>query len=780
MFENVHQSTNSQIITIEKSILTSNKKSMDHFEFISNQSVVHDYLTSYGDNKSIVSQRNLIDFFKKISDSTNGFEEVYIFNKDGSLSFVQSKNYLYNHNKDNLWLNQLVQRSGREGMTTVEKSERGYVFAYTIQVIDSEGTVLGYLIGTENLNYISNWFTASNQNDITGMFLMHNGEIINSSGLVNSFKIKDEMSKHEQKYESLVNNFYQVSNDSKEADSMVYVEPGPYGLKIGLISSTKDFNNIQNFLIKSSAVIIGIITLIIIALVFFLIKTVVINRLSLIKAATQKMTAGIMDVQLPVNQKDELGEVMRNFNDMSDRINTSYEQIHDLAYFDELTGLNNKSYFKEELSKTMTNLYGSEEIALLSIDLDDFKSINDLHGHQLGDEYLKVIADRIKQIAEEDTENGSLKYTIFVARLAGDEFSVILKGKNVKSYSERVSKKIIASISDVMHLNSIECYPSCSIGIAIYPTHANDKDELFRFSDITMYEAKNSGKNKFLMFESEMVEGVLFKEAICKEIKIAIEHDAFELYLQPKHDVKNNCFNKFESLIRWNHKERGFISPGVFIPIAEESNLIVEIGNWVLKQTCKNIRTFEMKGWENFKVSFNVSPQQLNDRNFAKKLKECIRIFNIKPEHLEIEVTEHSFAKNQDLVVKELEKVRELGVSVALDDFGTGYSSLEYIKMLPLDVVKLDRSFVSQAKKCEVNLVIIQAVLNIADALNLMTVAEGVETLEEFELMKELNVDYIQGFYFAKPMPMEDIMKMCDLRPERNNKPRLVIDQKIA
>lgn len=771
--ENVHQNTNAHLHSAISRIESNATKSISQFEFIANQPVIHEYLKSSGEERSVVYQSRLIGFFDEMSNK-NGFEEIFIFDADGKLSYTHSSEIFYDHREDSKWYGYLINQLGEKPYATIQSTSRGSRFVYTIKINDKKGSPVGYLIGTENMSFLSGWMHLSSESDIAGAFLIHDKKVIQKSGDFNTVDILNAVKSNDSGNQHQFTNYFSLADERNEIKQLIYTASGPFDLIIGVVVSYAAFAQLQDYLITGSIFGSLAIMLMLIALIYFSFNRLIIGKLDVIKNATQQIAEGTHDIELPENMNDQLGEVMHNFNIMTRNMKKSYEKIHDLAFYDELTGLNNKSSFKMQLSRLALECTDEKsEIALLSIDLDDFKSINDLHGHHTGDIFLKVIATRIMSTVAASIKDHVNKYSADVYRLAGDEFAVLIYGKNIRTYSEKISKRIVSAIAEVTTFESIELYPSGTIGISIFPTQARNEEELYKFSDIAMYEAKSSGKNTYMMFEPQMIERVVHKEELCKEIKLAIEHDAFELYMQPKYDIKKREFNKFESLIRWMHPKKGFISPGIFIPIAEESNLIVEIGNWVMKQTCKNIRELESLGWKNFRVSFNVSPQQLYDRNFSRNLKSCIKMFGINPNHLEIEVTEHSFAKNDDFVISELKTAREMGVTVALDDFGTGYSSLAYIQKLPLDVIKLDRSFVSKAKTCYVNLTIIKAVLNIAEALKLDTVAEGVETKEELELMESLGADYIQGYYFYAPMPMRNILS-TDFKVEKKFETKLV------
>lgn len=757
MVENTDEQTRTQLNMFLQSIDKNTEKSLEQYRFISNTNAVRDYITSSGQTKSLFTQKDMMALFAGIYETNNGFKEIYIFDADGKINFVYSNDKMYDHREDNAWLNSLIQESNRDSIISIENTSNGYRLAYTIQILNASSSVIGYLVGTESFDFIQPWMNLSENKNLTGSLLIHGNNLIEKSGQFNTTAL---MHHYKQFDSNNLNSSNVLKVETGDTGNVLYVQKGQYGIIAGVIVNNQAYLAVQNYLLKITLGIAAFLSIFLFFTIYTSFRKLIIKRLELIEDASKKIAMGNHNISLPTNQRDEIGNLFKTINQMSHDIATGHEKIHDLAYYDELTRLHNKASFNMALKRmiALCDSNSDTEVAFLSIDLDDFKSINDLHGHHTGDHFLKIVAARLRDLSIAIEKEDLRKNEIFVSRLAGDEFAVLIYGKNIKSFANNLSNRIISSIREQMSFYNTEIYPSCSIGISLYPTQAENEIELVKYSDIAMYEAKRLGKNQAMPFETGMIERVIKKEEICNNIKIALEHDSFELYLQPKFNVKKQCFNKFESLIRWIDPVKGFISPGVFIPIAESSNLIVEIGDWVLKQTCKNIRTMESKGWKNFCVSFNVSPQQLLDSNFSRNIERNISIFNIDPSHLEIEVTETSCAENIDFVTKELDVIRRMGVTVALDDFGTGYSSLSYLKDFPLDVIKLDRAFVSKALESEIDMTIIKSVMNIAEVLNIKTVAEGVETAEESKLMQSIGVDYIQGFYFYKPLPMADIL----------------------
>jgi EAL domain-containing protein (putative c-di-GMP-specific phosphodiesterase class I) len=341
-----------------------------------------------------------------------------------------------------------------------------------------------------------------------------------------------------------------------------------------------------------------------------------------------------------------------------------------------------------------------------------------------------------------------------------DEFVVMLCGENLENGINDIAKALILSISNSLSIEDIEIYSSASLGIATFPTDGNNEIDIFKNADMAMYEAKKKVKNQHVNFESRMLDKVKEKESINSDLRKALAEEDFELYFQPKYNIAKGNYSQFEALLSWNHKEKGFISHALFIPYAEESSLIIDIGNWVIASVCGHVNKLEKLGWTDFKISFNVSFKQMQDKRFVDILKSMIYKYGINPEHLEMEITEYTLAKNIDHAIVEMTKIRNLGVSIALDDFGTGYSSMSYLQNLPLDTLKIDRAFVSKSTTSQKDRTIIETIMTLAKGLSLKTVAEGVETVDEYHLVKDLGCDLVQGYYFHKPMPFDEILNL--------------------
>lgn len=428
----------------------------------------------------------------------------------------------------------------------------------------------------------------------------------------------------------------------------------------------------------------------------------------------------------------------------------SSEKIEYLARFDTLTQLPNRLQINESLFQALA--YAGQwrtRCGLLMIDLDRFKSVNDSLGHLVGDKMLADVASRLKPLMGEGELCG---------RLGGDEFAVIIRDASDRQRVDTLAKAIISALSTPYHVDGQVLYVGASVGSAIGPRDGNTVEELLRNADLALYRAKDEGGGGHFEYEPALHSNAEERRVLEFSLRSALEKNEFVLHYQPVVDAKTEELVSFEALIRWNSEEHGFVSPAKFIPLAEDTRLIVPIGTWVMQEACREAAL----NWpENVKVNVNVSPEQLVEPDFAGTVVRALSHSGLDPKRLEIEVTESIFMRDANVARKALEQCMALGCSVALDDFGTGYSSLGYLRKLEFTTIKVDRTFVQgAAQNSPESLAIIRAVVAMADSLGMTTTAEGVENEEEAEMIRRLGCNKIQGFHFGRPMPSEDARKI--------------------
>ncbi len=429
-------------------------------------------------------------------------------------------------------------------------------------------------------------------------------------------------------------------------------------------------------------------------------------------------------------------------------------KLNFLAHYDTLTSLPNRILFQDRLRHAIaySKRYG-KKIALMFLDLDNFKTVNDTLGHDYGDMLLIEISKRLKSaLREQDT----------VSRLGGDEFTIILEGIRDDSYTSIVAQKLIDIISQPLKLKDKTVYVGVSIGISIYPDDGKNMEELIKNADMAMYKAKESGKNNFQYFTEDMNQEYYRKLEITNGLRDAIKNDELYLLYQPKVDIKNHSIAGVEALVRWRHKELGNIPTEQFIEIAENSKLILELGEWILRKACVQARKWHIKGFRDIKIAVNFSINQLSHYGIVDTVKSVIEETKIDPTRLEIEIVENVLMKNVHKVEKTLNSLRKLGITIAIDDFGTGYSSLSYLKRLPIHTLKIDKSFVKDLEVDSDDTQIVSAIIMMGKKLGLEIVAEGVETKEQLEFLKSQECYLMQGYYFSEPVREGEIEEMLD------------------
>ena len=449
--------------------------------------------------------------------------------------------------------------------------------------------------------------------------------------------------------------------------------------------------------------------------------------------------------------RDERGRFkgMRGMGSDVTEQHQSDQKIAYLARYDTLTTLPNRLMLTEALGDALKQAdHWNSRCALLMIDLDRFKAVNDSLGHITGDKLLAQVSARLQALMNNNAT---------VGRLGGDEFAIVIKDASDREWVARLAARVIETLSEPYRVDSNTLHVGASVGAAFGPRDGKTVEELMRNADLALYEAKDVGGGEFRCFEPVLHASAEERRQLEASLREALGLDEFVLHYQPVVDARSENIVSFEALVRWNSPEHGFVSPGKFIPLAEDTRLIVPIGRWVLRQACHEARNWP----EHVKVNVNVSPEQLLEPDFYQEVVDALAASGLRPERLEIEVTESIFVRDADIAREALEQVMALGCSIALDDFGTGYSSLGYLRKLRFSTIKVDRTFVQGAAQgSNESLAIINAVVAMAKSMKMTTTAEGVEDADEADLIRNLGCDKIQGFYFGRPMSNEEARRL--------------------
>lgn len=431
-------------------------------------------------------------------------------------------------------------------------------------------------------------------------------------------------------------------------------------------------------------------------------------------------------------------------------------QMTHSAEHDALTDLPNRLLLNDRFEQAVALAQRhKKQVGVLFLDLDSFKHINDSLGHPIGDKLLQLLAKRLL---------GCVRTTDTVSRVGGDEFLILLSEIERPEYAADVSTKLLAAVSEPFPIDKHDLHVTASIGVSTYPDDGSDAETLVKNADTAMFQAKENGREGYQFFQPAMNVRAVERQLIEEHLRRALEREEFALHYQPKIVLKTGAIAGVEALIRWTHPARGSVPPGEFIPVAEECGLIVPIGAWVLREACAQARALAIAGFPAITMAVNISPVQFRSNGFLDDLAAILNKTGLDPPSLELEVTEGALMKDPELAASTLFAVREVGVRVAIDDFGTGYSSLSYLQRFPFDALKIDQSFIRQITASPDETAIVRAIISLGQSLNLRTIAEGVETEDQLDFLTAHKCDEAQGFYFSRPLPPLEIVKLLKSR----------------
>lgn len=557
----------------------------------------------------------------------------------------------------------------------------------------------------------------------------------------------------------------QISNQGSFAQALSsYLTPTPPNYKtelhqpnsdviVGALSFSVNGSSIaQDFIAKSTRILLfdlirnTLLTIILLVFFYYKLSKPIVTLIEWVQSLQDKNRAQ----PLPTNDRnDELSRLANSFQDLWQDREEAEARLNQLAYYDSLTGLANRSLLLKTLSSTISASAKSRTSGVLFyLDLDRFKTINDSLGHTIGDRLIKAIAMRM---------SAWLKPSYVAARIGGDEFAILVPSLSAQD-ATNVAKQLLALISNPYSVDDHQLYCTVSIGISIFPSVDSTSIDVLRQADTALYRAKVAGRNNYMFYEPEMQAQVESFLEIEKGLHEALNKHQLELYYQPQVNEHHQIIG-VEALIRWNHPEKGLLPPGIFMPIAEETGQILQIGDWIIEQACYQYAAWEKEGVlpHSFKrLAINISPLQFSQESFVSHIFDALAQAGITGEHIELEITESLLLENIEGAIKKMAQLKERDLQISIDDFGTGYSSLRYLKHLAVDVLKIDRSFVTQLHLDESDQAIVDTIIMTAQRLHLEVIAEGVEEVPELESLKELGCKQFQGYLFDKPLPAKE------------------------
>ncbi|MCG6934585.1 MAG: EAL domain-containing protein [Proteobacteria bacterium] len=452
--------------------------------------------------------------------------------------------------------------------------------------------------------------------------------------------------------------------------------------------------------------------------------------------------------------KDSAGNIthfVSTAKDISDHIEIQ-ERLQHMTHHDVLTDLPNRNLLLDRLQQALIHARSHDRmVAIMFMDLDRFKNINDTLGHNIGDQLLLQLSERIRNsVRDGDT----------IARFGGDEFAILMDDIESESHISAMAQKLLDTLVEPFRINKHELHVTASIGVSIYPGDGDVAETLLRNADVAMYRAKDLGKNNYQFYSDDMSARIFERLTLENNLRHALDRNEFIIHYQPQIDARTEHITGVEALLRWQHPDLGLVLPNNFIPLLEETGLIEDVGNWVLKTCCKQLREWHDTGLDTLQMSVNISSRQFNNANFISVMHEMIKETGVNSEYLELELTESMFLRNASATISALNSLSNIGVRFAIDDFGTGYSSLSYLRRFPIDTIKIDRSFIRDITEDSDDAAITSAIVVMAQSLSLNVIAEGVETDKQLEFLREHNCNNIQGYHYCHPLPEQQITKL--------------------
>lgn len=740
-------------------------------ELFSSSFLVEKYaLTANEEERFTLLQRPLLNLFASYQKAYPSYYEIRLVLPDGYESARRTTKLIENSTEeeaDNRFIQSLYNEKKIKTAIAVNPDNNElslyigkalYLIDQSIDPLRAPEILRGSLIVTDNLKILKTQLNELKFGESGELFLIDgNGQFYFSDKkppipgyIIDEFSTDSKMPVE---FKSSDNDFYVSAEQLHENLYMVAVLP-----------NTELAEATRQLAVLVIAITMATITLFV-TLLLLALRKLVIQPLKKLDDASYAIAHGNMDIEVSVPGNDEIASLASSFSNMATSLSESHAQVKYMAHHDALTGLPNRHMFKEYFARTLSYAKRHNEVlALMFLDIDEFKQVNDTLGHEAGDQLLQQISDRLSDALRgsdlicSHTDMHEDSPGEMIARIGGDEFTLLLPDIIKPENASKVAERVLENLKPAFVINKHRFFIGGSIGITLYPDDGFTVEELTKHADLAMYEAKRSGKNTYHFYKPEM--NILAMQRVKMETRLrqAIESNDFVLHYQPLIDMKTGYITSLEALIRWQDRETGkLIYPNDFIPIAEETGLIAPIGEWVLNEACRQLRDWLDNGRHTVPVSVNASSIQLGGHDLSTLIHQALVFHKIPADKLEIELTETIVMSAADEAIENLHRIKKLGVSIALDDFGTGYSSLSYLRDFEIDTLKIDQSFISEIENKSSQRTIIVAIIAMSHTLGLKVVAEGIENPQQLEFLVSNKCDIAQGFLFSRPLPFNEI-----------------------
>lgn len=765
-------------------VLSFEKTTRSNLKLFSNDSLLHKYVTSDEEYRYDLILPTLLKLFGSYQKAYNDYYEIRIILPDGYEDARKINRDIENitEEESDTFIFNKIMSSGTQmtSFYTTNPDNNEHAFYASTPLILKNKSVDGlskapelraFLVLTVSLDWLTNKLNNSTIGSNGYVFITDkNGSILFSNekhSLFAGTNITQPFDNNEQYINQLLNNKTPDFNHllkTKHSKGYLWSSPASEDLIVFAWQPNTDITK-NSFQLGIRIFTITALSILIFSfLLYNLFNRVIFSPIKKLEESARAIGRGNLKEKISVDTNDEIGSLANSFNQMSENLQRSNDQISYLAYHDDLTGLPNRLMFHEYASQAVhTAKRNNQKLSIIYIDLDNFKRVNDTMGHKAGDTLLKEVSDRILGCLRESDYAARTDDELddIAARIGGDEFLLLLHDIPDNFLPGKVAERIINSLSHPVNISGNEFYVSASLGITIYPDDSTTAEDLIKHADIAMYHAKSAGKNSYQYFLESMNSSMLRRMQLENKLRNAIAKNNLYMQYQPQIDTATEKVYGVEALVRWHDPEEGQIPPDTFIPIAEESGLIVEIGEFVLKQACKQAHHWHSMNSKPITVSVNFSAVQFTKIDIPELISKVLNETGLDARYLDIEITESVIMEDIDRVSKTLNQIRSLGCAISLDDFGTGYSSLNYLRQFPIDILKIDRSFVSEIDNPnEDKSAIVVAIIAMSHALSLKVIAEGIETEEQLNKMAEWKCDYLQGFLLHHPLHAEEIEKL--------------------